>query len=168
MSRTKTVSGSIVVATDPETVYDQVSDVTRMHRWSPENTGALVAEPGVPARVGDWFVGTNRRRGVRWSTGCEIIAAERGRRFAFRVRRYGVGAKPALPVAIATWEYTFEPVPEGTLVTETWTDDRRGWPDLPTLWFDRLVTGHPGFASFQRRNIHRTLTNLKTDLESAD
>ncbi|WP_435591107.1 SRPBCC family protein [Nocardia sp. bgisy118] len=165
MPRTKQVSDSIVVAIDPVTAYDRVSDVTRIHRWSPENTGAVLAEPGAPVRVGLRFVGTNLRRGVRWSTGCEITAADRGARFAFKVRRYGL-RKPVLPVAVASWEYRFEAVPEGTRITEIWTDDRRGWPDRPTLWFDRIATGKPGFAEFQRGNIRRTLERLKADLES--
>ncbi|MEV0028779.1 SRPBCC family protein [Nocardia sp. NPDC050793] len=166
MPRTKQVSDSVVVAIEPVTAYDRVSDVTQIRRWSPENTGAVLAEPGAPARVGLRFVGTNVRRGVRWSTGCEITAADRGARFAFEVRRYGL-RKPVLPVAIATWEYRFEAVPGGTRITEIWTDDRRCWPDLPTLWFDRLVTGRPGFAEFQRGNIRQTLDRLKADLESA-
>ncbi|WP_067836089.1 SRPBCC family protein [Nocardia lijiangensis] len=167
MPRTKQVSDRIVVAIDPLTAYDRVSDVTQIHRWSPENIGAELAEPGAPTRVGMRFVGTNKRRGMQWSTGCEVTAADRGALFAFKVRRYGLRT-PILPVAIASWEYRFEAVTGGTEITETWTDDRRGWPDLPTLWFDRLATGKPGFAEFQRGNIRRTLERLKADLESAN
>ena len=159
------VSDSVVIAVDPSVAYDRVSDVTQTHRWSPENTGAKVERPGTPAFVGMTFVGSNVRRGVRWVTGCEVTAADPGQRFAFKVNRYGFG-KPLLRVPIATWEYRFEPVEGGTRVTEVWTDDRRKWPDAVALRFDKVATGKPGFAEFQRGNIRRTLDKLKTILES--
>lgn len=164
MARDMTVRDSIVVDVDPETVYAQVSDPTQMGRWSPENRGAVVLGKPGPAYVGMEFVGSNRRGRGRWVTRCVVTAADPGRRFAFDVRTWGV-RRPSVPVRIATWEYTFEAADGGTLVTETWTDGRRGWPDLVTGVFDRAATGGRTFADFQRRNIARTLRNLKADLE---
>ena len=63
--------------------------------------------------------------------------------------------------AIATWRYEFEHVSGGTKVTETWTDDRRNWPDALAFVFDKIVTGGSTFPEFQRRNIRRTLGNLQ-------
>ncbi|WP_040792529.1 SRPBCC family protein [Nocardia paucivorans] len=163
-TRTMQVSDSIVVAVDPVTAYDAVSDVTQMPRWSPENTGAVVPRPGQPAYVGMIFIGSNRRGPMRWKTECTVTAAERGVRFAFEVRRFGV-VRPVLPVAVATWEYRFEPVEGGTRITETWYDDRTGWPDTPALWFDRVATGKRGFDEYQRGNIRRTLERMKIELE---
>ena len=73
---------------------------------------------------------------------------------------------PLIKARIASWEYRFEPVDGGTQVTETWTDARRGWPDLVANAFDKVATGGRTFADFQRRNIAKTLDNLKADLES--
>ncbi len=160
------VSDSIVVAVSPEAAYDAVSDVTQMGRWSPENLGASVQRPAEAAYVGMRFVGDNRRGPVRWQTGCVVTAADRGRRFAFTVDRYGV-APALLPVSVATWEYTFDPAIGGTLVTETWYDGRTRWPDVATRLFDPVATRRRSFADFQRGNIARTLRNLKRELESA-
>ncbi|MFC8529742.1 SRPBCC family protein [Nocardia sp. NPDC057227] len=165
MARTMQITDSIVIAVDPATAYDNIADVTRMGRWSPENTGAVLDAPGRPAQVGTTFVGANVRSGFRWHTGCVVTAAEPGSRFAFQVQRWGV-RKPALRVAVASWEYRFEPVDGGTRVTETWTDDRAKWPDAVASVFDRLATGKRGFAEFQRGNIRRTLARLKEVLES--
>jgi len=52
-------------------------------------------------------------------------------------------------------------------VTETWTDDRRRWPDGLARVFDTVVTRGQTFADFQRGNIRSTLGRLKTVLESA-
>ncbi len=164
MSRQLRVSASVHVEVDPATVYDAVSDVTQMGRWSPENTGARVQQPGTAPYVGMRFVGSNRRGPTRWRTGCVVTAADPGRRFAFDVDRYGVGPV-LLPIAVASWEYTFQPQDGGTLVTETWLDGRTGWPDLVVKAFDPLATRHASFADFQRGNIGRTLANLKRELE---
>ena len=165
MSREWQVSDSVEIAVDPQTVYAHVSDVTQMGRWSPENTGAVLDRPTASAHVGMRFVGSNRRGPLlRWVTGCEVIAADPGERFAFRVDRYGYG-KPLLPVAVATWDYRFEAVPGGTRVTEIWTDDRRPWPDVVAGAFDRIATGGSAFADFQRGNIRSTLDALKRELE---
>ncbi len=165
MNREFSVSGSVVVELPPEVVYDAVSDVRQMGRWSPENTGARVDGGGEAAYVGMSFVGSNRRGPARWQTRCSVTTADRGKRFAFDVNRYGLG-RAMLPVSVATWEYTFEEVPEGTLVTETWYDGRRRWPDVATRLFDPIATRRGSFAEFQRGNIARTLRNLKRELET--
>ncbi|WP_327308912.1 SRPBCC family protein [Streptomyces sp. NBC_01298] len=165
MPRTLTVSDSIVVRARPAEVYRRVSDPARMGEWSPENLGANVhggsREPG----VGMVFDGRNKRGAFRWTTRCTVTALEQDRLFRFRVHAIGV-RRPRLSGPIATWEYRFEAVPEGTLVTETWTDDRRSWPDFVANAFDRVATRGSVFADFQRRNIATTLRNLKKALET--
>ena len=165
-----TVQDSIVIeGVDPRTVYDEVSDPSRMGRWSPENlgttdTGVDDAAVAGPAYVGMSFVGHNRRGRARWATRCTVTAADPGERFAFRVHAIGLRT-PRVPARIATWEYRFEEVARGTQVTEVWTDGRRWWPDAVAAPFDRLATGGRLFSEFQRRNIARTLAKLKSDLE---
>lgn len=165
MSRALTVSDTVVVGVDPETAYAAVSDVRQMGRWSPENTGATLADPDSPVVKGTVFVGDNKRGRGRWRTRCVVTIAEPGRRFAFDVRAWGLGER-LLPVRVATWEYAFEPAVGGTLVTETWVDGRKGWPDWTASVFDRVATGRDSFATFQRGNIRRTLDRLKRELEA--
>ncbi|QGV82285.1 SRPBCC family protein [Streptomyces ficellus] len=169
MPRTMSVSDSIVINADPMTVYEKVGDPTAMGRWSPENRGATVRGP-IPGERGGTYVGMvfeghNKRGAFSWTTRCTVTAADAGERFAFRVHAIGV-RRPRLPGAIATWEYRFEPVEGGTRVTETWTDDRRAWPDALAHAFDRIATRGHTFADFQRRNIRTTLERLKAALES--
>ena len=166
MTRTFTVSDTIVIDTDPDTAYFHVSDPTRMGESSPENLGAAVADDRGQAYVGMVFDGRNKRGPAQWTTRCVVTAAEPGRRFAFRVRAIGLRT-PRVPAPIATWEYRFEPADGGTRVTETWTDDRRIWPDIAARVFDALATRGQTFADFQRGNIDRTLRQLKTVLEAS-
>ncbi|MFD3516411.1 SRPBCC family protein [Streptomyces sp. NPDC058657] len=166
MSRTFTVSDSIVVHVGPADVYRHISDPARMGEWSPENLGASVHGSAGEARVGMVFDGRNKRGAFRWTTRCTVTAAEQDRLFRFRVHAIGI-RRPRIPGPIATWEYRLEPVSEGTRVTETWTDDRRSWPDFVAHAFDRVATRGRTFADFQRGNIGATLRNLKKVLESA-
>jgi uncharacterized protein YndB with AHSA1/START domain len=164
MGRTMTVHDSVVVGVDPLTVYRLVADPSQMPRWSPENTGADVPEPGSPATVGTTFVGTNKRGPARWQTRCRVTASDPGKRFTFDVFQFGPRML-MIKFRIATWDYMFEAVEGGTQVTETWTDGRR-WPDSMANAVDKFATGGRTFADFQRRNIAKTLANLKADLES--
>lgn len=165
MTRPMHVSDSIEVAADPMTIYNEVADPSRMGRWSPENQGT--ASPGRGSlSVGDEFVGRNRRGFARWSTACTVIAADPGKKFAFRVHQIGL-RRPLLRAPIATWTYTFEPAgASSTRVTETWQDDRAGWSDAWAARFDKLVTNGSTFDRFQAKNIKRTLARLKADLEA--
>ncbi|MEV0917508.1 SRPBCC family protein [Streptomyces sp. NPDC049967] len=165
MPRTMSVSDSTMVAVAPSAVYAQVSDPTAMGRWSPENRGAKVLGERREAYVGMVFEGRNKRGRMSWTTRCTVTAADPGERFAFRVHAIGA-RRPRLPGAIATWEYRFEEVDGATLVTETWTDDRRGWPDFLANAFDRAATRGHTFADFQRGNIRTTLQRLKAALEA--
>ncbi|MEU5136367.1 SRPBCC family protein [Streptomyces californicus] len=166
MPRTMSVADSIVIEATPAEVYAQLSDPTAMGRWSPENLGATVRGDRHGAYVGMVFEGRNKRGAVRWTTRCTVTAADPGRRFAFRVHAIGL-RRPLLPGPIATWEYRFEPEAGGTRVTETWTDDRRRWPDAVANAFDRVATGGKTFAQFQVGNIRTTLKRLKEALETA-
>ncbi|WP_405782278.1 SRPBCC family protein [Streptomyces sp. NBC_00859] len=165
MARTFSVSGSVVVDASPSAVYEQVSDPALMGRWSPENLGATLHGTGGGAFVGMAFDGHNKRGAFRWTTRCTVTAADPGERFAFRVHAIGI-RRPRLRGPIATWEYRFESAGTGTKVTETWTDDRRSWPDFAANAFDRIATRGHVFAVFQRKNIGTTLRNLKAALEA--
>ncbi|MFD3719090.1 SRPBCC family protein [Streptomyces sp. NPDC058674] len=165
MSRTFSVSDSILVGVGPATVYQHVSNPVLMGGWSPENLGATLHGDAGAAYVGMVFDGHNKRGPFRWTTRCTVTAADQDRLFRFRVHAIGL-RRPRLPGPIATWEYRFEPAAEGTRVTETWTDDRRAWPDFAANAFDRVATRGHTFADFQQRNIRTTLRNLKAALEA--
>ncbi len=168
MSREMKVSDSVVITgVTPAQVYAQVSDPTQMVRWSPENTGAEVEHGSNGSlTVGDVFVGANKRGGASWQTRCKVVASDPGEKFAFDVVAWGLKS-PLLKIAIARWEYTFEATQDGTKVTETWRDARRHWPDVVANAVDSKLTGGRSFASFQKRNIAKTLAALREDLATS-
>src|SRR5919197_5403834 len=101
-------SESIVVARPPDELYDMVADVTRMGEWSPVCKACWWDEGAAP-RVGAWFTGRNEMGEHTWETRSEVVAADRGREFAFVVSVSGT-----------RWGYEFAPVDGGTRLTESW------------------------------------------------
>jgi Polyketide cyclase / dehydrase and lipid transport len=101
-------SDSLVIGRSPESLYDMVSDVTRMGEWSPICTACWWDE-GNSATAGAWFTGRNELPERTWETRSEVVATDRGQEFAFIVGG-----------SLTRWGYTFTPVDGGTQVTESW------------------------------------------------
>lgn len=102
-------SESIEVDAPPEAVYDLVTDIARTGEWSPICRAGWWRD-GDGCHVGAWFVGRNEAGDQVWETESQVVAAERGREFAWLVGgRY------------ARWGYRFEALPDGrTRLTEDW------------------------------------------------
>jgi hypothetical protein len=79
---------------------------------------------------------------------CTVTDAEPGRRFAFEVA--------AGPLAVARWEYRFEPAGSATRVVEVWTD-RRG---RVVSVLGRLISGVDDRAEHNRATMAATLERL--------
>jgi hypothetical protein len=101
-------SESIVINRSAEDLYDMVTDVARIGEWSPI-CKACWWDEGSNAQVGEWFTGRNVDGEATWETRCEVVAADRGREFAFIVGG-----------TLVRWGYVFAPVEGGTEVTESW------------------------------------------------
>lgn len=102
------VEGSVHIEASPETLYDMVSDVTRMGEWSPECYRCVWTNGATGPAVGARFRGYNRKGLIHWFTMPKVTRAERGKEFAFKV-----------PQSSAEWVYRFEAEGSGTKVTET-------------------------------------------------
>jgi hypothetical protein len=158
-SRPWQTSGSVerVVPADPEAVYAVVSDVTRIGERSPEcQTAAWL--PGAPAgAVGSVFRGRNRAGLLaRWSRRCEVLAAERGRAFAFRTlpERLDVSRRDS-----TTWRYDLEAVDGGTRVTHSYEITLLPLRPMRAL-YGRLIPQHRDMRPQMQANLealHRLL-----------
>jgi hypothetical protein len=147
-------SESIVVARSPEDLYDMVSDVTRMGEWSPV-CAACWWDDGLGPQPGAWFTGRNELPERTWETRSQVVAADRGREFAFVVGGSWV-----------RWGYTFTPVDGGTQVTESW----EFLPDGVTRFHNRFGSDAPAQIADRtlaaRNGIPVTLAALKESAES--
>jgi hypothetical protein len=152
----KSVGVTQSIAASPEAIYDLVSDLPNMGNFSPENQGGTWLGGATGPGIGATFKGTNRNGWRRWSTTVTITAADRGRRFAFRVS--------SGPFAVADWTYDLSPGEAAgiTTVTETWEDRR---PSLITL-LGKPVSGVSDRASHNRSGMQQTLAAVRQRLES--
>ena len=101
-----TFSDSIVVDTDPETLYGLVADVTNMGRWSPQCKECWWEDEAGGPVAGAWFKGRNEADGRTWETRSQVVVAEPGREFVWEVNGGWV-----------RWGFTLDPVDDGTRLT---------------------------------------------------
>jgi uncharacterized protein YndB with AHSA1/START domain len=98
----------------PTRVYELISDVSAISRWSPTADGVSYDEDAGPW-VGAWFSGANRRDGKQWTTRSQVVRADPAVAFGFVV---GGAAQPG--DGIVGWDWTFRPRGRGTLVEQSW------------------------------------------------
>src|ERR1700694_5411938 len=156
MEKGTTRRAELQVGAPPETVYDLVSDVTRMGEWSPECVACEWLDGATTPAVGARFRGKNKNRLARWSTKPRVVVADRGKDFAFVV--------PFLGRDMAKWTYRFEPVADGTDVVESF-EIVTTLPFYIRL-FDRLLMGVNDRATDLEANMRRTLAKLKARVEA--
>jgi|SRR5579864_1487174 len=143
---------SLQVGAPPERLYELVSDITQMPRWSPETYRTRWIRGATRAAPGARFRGTNRWRWVRWTTTVEVEAADPGREFTFATVLSGRKR--------TRWSYTFQPSDGGTLVTESRTSLS---VSLVRGNFDRIVMR--GHRESYTHGMGATLERLRTVAE---
>ena len=121
--RLPTHTDAVRIAAPPARVWELVTAMERYGEWSSENTGGYwrkgadgVAGTG---KVGDQFVGVNRRDGVEWKAPVEIVERNELAAFAFVT-----GGKE---MDLVLWRYELQPDGDGTLLTEQWTMRKPSW-----------------------------------------
>ena len=142
------------IEADADVLYDMVSDLPRIGEWSPECERVdWEGDVTVPVR-GTTFVGHNAvgpGRRIRYSRHGEVLAADRGREFAFITDE---GGRPS-----TLWRYRFEPTANGTRVTEgyevRWIPTWARILDVPLNRHKELL-----------KNMRTTLAQLKTAAEA--
>ena len=142
------------IEADADVLYDMVSDLPRIGEWSPECERVdWEGDVTVPVR-GTTFVGHNAvgpGRRIRYSRHGEVLAADRGREFAFITDE---GGRPS-----TLWRYRFEPTANGTRVTEgyevRWIPTWARILDVPLNRHKELL-----------KNMRTTLEQLKAAAEA--
>jgi hypothetical protein len=151
-------SVSIDISATPVEVYDLVADITRMGEWSPECYKCTWTQGATGPVVGARFKAKNKGgRGPSWFNTPKVTVADAGREFAFNRSGPGIGSY--------TFRYVFEPIADGTRVTESFDAEKplgSVMTKLTELWTgskDRDADLHAGMLT--------TLTRLKATAEGA-
>lgn len=152
-------SASLYVAAPADLVYDTVADITRAGRRSLETTGAEWLPGRPPGAPGARFRGRNRSGLFRWSRVCEVVEADRGRRFAFRTVPHRVDPSRA---DSTVWSYSMHPDGDGTILTHDYRLVRLPLPGFRQT-FALLFPHHRDM----RPHLEHTLRAVKAELEGA-
>jgi hypothetical protein len=141
------------MSASPDAIWELVSDVTKIGRYSPETFEGEWLDGATGPAVGARFRGHVKRNGigpVYWTT-CQVTVADPGREFAFNVLTKG---KPS-----STWGYRIDPATDGADVTESF--------DLMPLPGLRLYWALMGWARgpHNRKGMQTTLERIKAEVE---
>lgn len=151
MNQPLPISASVELAAPPETVWELVSDVSRMSDWSPECRKIVVL--GSPKQgLGTTLLGLNRRGWAMWPTTSKVVRFEPGKAVAWKTRESG-----------ATWTYELQPEDGGTRLT-----GRRDLPDftLGTKLMAPVIGGAEGHDQELADGIRATLERIKATVEA--
>lgn len=88
MSAGRELHAEATVAAAPERVWELLTDLSRMPDWSPELVAMLPLKRG-GLRVGQWYLGINRRKVAVWPTRSVVAVLEPGRVLAWDTRSSG-------------------------------------------------------------------------------
>jgi uncharacterized protein YndB with AHSA1/START domain len=136
----------------PSEVWAALTDLKRMPEWSPELVTMLPLRRG-GLKVGQQYVGVNRRKAVVWPTRSVVAVLEPERSLAWDTRTSG-----------ARWIYELTPDAAGTRVVH-----RRPVPRRITLlsraFAPLFLGGNDGHADELEQGMGRTLSRLKAAVE---
>jgi uncharacterized protein YndB with AHSA1/START domain len=144
---------SIDIAAPPDLVYDLIAEVTRMGQWSPECYRCEWLDGATTANPGTRFRGYSRLGRYRWERTAIVNTADRGREFTFTTTDDRTGRLET------QWQYTMQPTPSGTLLTESF---EFLWCSLRNRATEIFIPrGHQ-----VDRGIEETLTRIKRAAEA--
>lgn len=140
------------IAAPPADVWAVLTDFGRMPDWSPELLTMVPLKPG-GLRVGQQYLGLNRRKAVVWPTRSVVAGLEPGRTLAWDTRSSG-----------ARWIYELAPEGTGTRVVH-----RRPVPTrltaLSRIFASLFLGGSDGHAAELEAGMGQTLARLKAAVE---
>lgn len=154
MSADRELRAETTTTASPAAVWAALADVSRMPAWSPELVAMKPLLRG-GLRVGQQYVGINRRKVVVWPTRSVVAEVEVERRLSWDTRSSG-----------ARWIWELEPTADGG----TRVVHRRPVPQrltrLSGLFAGVLLGGAAGHADELEEGMATTVARLKHAVES--
>jgi uncharacterized protein YndB with AHSA1/START domain len=153
MSADRELQAETTIKASPDRVWKLLTSLDRMPEWSPELVKMLPLKPG-GLRVGQWYVGINRRKGMVWPTRNVVAVLEPGKTLAWDTKTSG-----------ARWIFELAPEGEGTRLAQ-----RRPVPTRLTLvskaFAPAVLGGSDAHADELEDGMRTTLARIKATLES--
>ena len=147
-------SASITIQRPASTVFETITDVTRMGDWSPECVAVRWVGGAQGPAVGAVFEGDNVAKlgpvtVKRWTTSSEVVAYEPDSRFEF------------LSAGYTTWRFDIEAIDDTTTkVTESFSHDP--YTGMTGFLYETLMKRSKSLVG----SMQQTLERIKVSLEA--
>lgn len=150
-----TLESSIEIAAPPARVWELVSDLRNISRWSPHTAKSFVRGGKVDGSIGlgTRLLNVNRRGFLVWPTQSKVVRFVAEREIAFRVKEN-----------FTVWSYLLEPDGAGTRLTSR-REAPEGISDVSVRLTKAAFGGVDSFAAELEQGMHETLRRIKADAE---
>jgi len=142
-----------VVDAPPARVWALLTDFSRMPEWSPELVRMVPLKPG-GLRVGQWYLGINRRKAVVWPTRSVVAEVRAGKRLVWDTRSSG-----------ARWIWELVPEGEATRVVHRRPVPKRLTP-LSRVFGPVFLGGSEQHTDELEQGMAQTVRRLKAAAEA--
>lgn len=148
-----TLEASIDIAAPPAAVWDLVSDLRNMSRWSPQCRKTIVRGPVM--REGTKLININRRGLLFWPTQAMVTEFVPEQRIAFRIRENWT-----------IWSFELSPTPDGGTHVVQRREAPKGISDVSVGLTKAVLGGVEVFTTELVQGMNQTLQKIKNDAEA--
>lgn len=146
------IEASIEIAAPPAQVWELVSDLSNMSRWSPQVFKTFVR--GGETRQGAKMININRKGLLVWPTQAMVTTFEPGQKIAFRIRENWT-----------IWSFTLGPTADGGTRIVQRREAPKGISDVSVRLTKAVLGGVDDFTADLVKGMNQTLARIKTDAE---
>jgi uncharacterized protein YndB with AHSA1/START domain len=145
------IEATVEIAAPPTEVWDLVSDLRNMARWSPQVVKTFVK---APVAEGSTMFNINRRKLLVWPTQSKVVRFVPEQEIAFRVKEN-----------FTIWSYQLEPSETGGTRLTSRREAPQGISDLSVGLTKRALGGVDAFTTELQDGMRQTLDKIKADAE---
>jgi uncharacterized protein YndB with AHSA1/START domain len=143
---------SIEIDASPAAVWELVSDLRNMPRWSPQCRKTIVR--GGVIQEGAKLINLNRQGLLFWPTQAMVTELVPEQKIAFKIRENWT-----------VWSFTLEPTADGGTRLVQRREAPKGISDLSVKLTKAMLGGVEDFTSGLEQGMNQTLSRIKADAE---
>jgi uncharacterized protein YndB with AHSA1/START domain len=148
------IEASIEIAASPAAVWELVSDLRNMPRWSPQCRRTIVR--GGEVQEGAKLVNINRRGLLFWPTQAMVTEFVPEQKIAFRIRENWT-----------IWSFALIPASDGGTRVVQRREAPKGISDVSVRLTKAFLGGVEDFTTDLEQGMNQTLSRIKADAERA-
>ena len=148
------IEASIEIAAPPAAVWELVSDLRNMPRWSPQCRKTIVR--GGAMQEGAKLININRQGLLFWPTQAMVTEFVHEQKVAFKIRENWT-----------IWSFTLIPTSDGGTRLVQRREAPKGISDLSIKLTNAVLGGVDDFTAGLEQGMVQTLSRIKADAERA-